>query len=242
MTKSSLETRNAILQAACELFGEYGFNAVSTRMIADKAGVNLAGIHYHFHSKGGLYEEALKAAHSLEEPLSIDRLLEEMPDLFDTPAGKSHAIYRIVTDYFRRQPLKVESWRRNILFRELLDPSEYYLKIHETYNIKASQSMLDLYFTLVPDGNLADACAWISYPVSQVIFYISSNVLNKKLLDEVTLDNLYRSVIKTTIRAMILLLDLPIPALLQQNSVPRSGSANNQANEFETDLTNLTKN
>jgi AcrR family transcriptional regulator len=215
MAKSSLETRSAILNAACELFGEYGFAAVSTRMIANKAGVTLAGIHYHFRSKGGLYEEILKVAHNLDTPLSVERLLEEMPDLLDTPAGKAHAVYRIVTDYFRRQPLKIEGWRRNILFRELLDPSEYYLKIHETYNITATESMLDLYFMLVPEGNLADACAWVSYPMSQVIFYISGNALNKKLLDEVTLDNLYRSVIKTTIRAMILLLGLPIPALLQ---------------------------
>ncbi|MDR2345714.1 MAG: TetR/AcrR family transcriptional regulator [Planctomycetaceae bacterium] len=217
MARSSLETRNAILNTACELFGEYGFDAVSTRMIADKAGVNLGGIHYHFGSKAGLYEEALKMAHNLEPPLSIERLLEEMPDLLSTPAGKAHAVYRVVTDFFRRQPLKIESWRRNILFRELIKPSECYLKIHEDYNIKASESMLNLYFTLVPDGNLADACTWISYPTSQVIFYISGNALNKKLLDEVTLDNLYQSVIKTTIRAMILLLDLPVPALLQSN-------------------------
>ncbi|MDR1484715.1 MAG: TetR family transcriptional regulator [Planctomycetaceae bacterium] len=218
MARSSLETRSAILHAACELFGEYGFDAVSTRMIADKAGVNLGGIHYHFGSKGGLYEEALKAAHSLETPLSVARLLEEMPDLLSTPAGKSHAVYRIVTDYFRRQPLKIESWRRNIIFRELLAPSEYYLKIHESYNIKATESMLDLYFMLVPNGNLADACAWVSYPMSQVIFYISGSALNKKLLDEVTLDNLYRSVTKTTIRAMVLLLGLPVPALLQNQT------------------------
>ncbi|MDR1291285.1 MAG: TetR/AcrR family transcriptional regulator [Planctomycetaceae bacterium] len=218
MARSSLETRNAILNAACELFGEYGFDAVSTRMIADKAGVNLGGIHYHFGSKGGLYEEALKVAHSLDPPLSVGRLLEEMPDLLSTPAGKSHAVYRIVTDYFRRQPFKVENWRRNILFRELFAPSEYYLKIHEAYNIQASENMLDLYFRIAPEGSLADACAWTSYPASQTIFYMSAYSLNQKLLDEVTLDNLYRSVIKTTIRAMVLLLDLPVPALLQNHT------------------------
>jgi AcrR family transcriptional regulator len=228
MARSSLETRTAILNAACELFGEYGFYAVSTRMIAVKAGVNLGGIHYHFGSKGGLYEEAIKAAHNLEPPLSVERLLEEMPDLLSTPAGKSHAIYRVVTDYFRRQPLNIETWRRNILFRELMNPSEYYLKIHEEYNIKASDSMLNLYFMLAPNGNLADACTWVSYPMSQFVFYMSSSALNKKLLDEVTMDNLYRSVVKTTIRAMVLLLDLPIPPLLMSppsiNSPPPNGT------------------
>ncbi|MDR1922881.1 MAG: TetR/AcrR family transcriptional regulator [Planctomycetaceae bacterium] len=215
VTKSPTETRKSILEAACALFGEYGFNAVSTRMIADKAGVNLGGIHYHFGSKGKLYEEVLKAAHNPETPLSVERLREEMPDLLDTEAGKSHAIYRIVTDYFRRQPLKLESWRRNIIFRELLDPSEYYLKIREAYSKKAVETILELYFAIVPDGNLPDAYAWANYPVSQVVFYSSAASLNQKILDEAMLDNLYRSVIKSTIKTMILLLNLPVPPLLQ---------------------------
>ncbi|MDR1477470.1 MAG: TetR/AcrR family transcriptional regulator [Planctomycetaceae bacterium] len=216
MTRTYIETREVILKTACELFGQYGYDAVSTRMIADKAGVNLGGIHYHFGSKGGLYEEALKIAHNVDPPLTVRQLLDETPDLFSTPKGKAYAIYLIVTDYFKRQPLKVENWRRNMLFRELLSPSDHYLKIHEAYNIKASETMLDLYFRLAPEKSLADACAWISYPTSQVIFYMSANSLNQKLVDEVVLDTLYHSVIKTTIRAMILLLDLPIPAQLQE--------------------------
>lgn len=46
--------REKILQAADELFGEGGFDATTTREIADHCGVNKALIHYHFKSKDAL--------------------------------------------------------------------------------------------------------------------------------------------------------------------------------------------
>ena len=52
-------TRENILQAADELFGESGFDAASTRLIAERSGVNKALIHYHFSSKQALFEAVL---------------------------------------------------------------------------------------------------------------------------------------------------------------------------------------
>ncbi len=51
----SLQTREALLGAALEVFGRDGFHAASTRAIAEAAGVNQALIAYHFGSKEGLY-------------------------------------------------------------------------------------------------------------------------------------------------------------------------------------------
>ena len=48
--------REKILQAAAELFGEVGFDAASTREIAERSVVNKALIHYHFQSKEALFE------------------------------------------------------------------------------------------------------------------------------------------------------------------------------------------
>lgn len=45
----------AILQAALELFGDLGYDGTSTRMIANKAGVNISAIGYYFGGKEGLY-------------------------------------------------------------------------------------------------------------------------------------------------------------------------------------------
>jgi AcrR family transcriptional regulator len=51
-------TRQRLIDAALEVFGEFGFEGASTRMLADKADANLAAIPYHFGSKEGLYRAA----------------------------------------------------------------------------------------------------------------------------------------------------------------------------------------
>ena len=52
------DTRIRLIEAALRIFGQYGFEGASTRMLADAAGANLAAIPYHFDSKEGLYRAA----------------------------------------------------------------------------------------------------------------------------------------------------------------------------------------
>lgn len=47
-------TRESLVSAALELFGDYGYDAVSTRQIADHAAANIGSIAYQFGSKPGL--------------------------------------------------------------------------------------------------------------------------------------------------------------------------------------------
>jgi AcrR family transcriptional regulator len=47
-------TRTALIEAAIRLFGERGYDAVSTRDIADLAAANIGSIAYHFGGKPGL--------------------------------------------------------------------------------------------------------------------------------------------------------------------------------------------
>ena len=51
--------RKQILEAADRLFGEEGFDAATTREIAELSQVNKALIHYHFKSKEALFEAVL---------------------------------------------------------------------------------------------------------------------------------------------------------------------------------------
>ncbi len=48
------ETRLRIIDAAIELFGEYGFDGASTRDIAARAGVNAPALQYYFENKEGV--------------------------------------------------------------------------------------------------------------------------------------------------------------------------------------------
>lgn len=56
---SPSDKKGVILDAAIELFSEHGFDATSVRMVADKAGVNVAMISYYFGSKDKMFEELI---------------------------------------------------------------------------------------------------------------------------------------------------------------------------------------
>lgn len=49
------ETRQRIIDAAIEIFGELGFKTATTRIIAAAAGVNTPALRYYFDNKEGLY-------------------------------------------------------------------------------------------------------------------------------------------------------------------------------------------
>ena len=56
----SLQTKNKILSAALSEFASTGFNGVSTRVIAKRAGVNHTLISHHFGSKEALWKATAK--------------------------------------------------------------------------------------------------------------------------------------------------------------------------------------
>ena len=52
-------TKESILDTAERLFAANGYAATSLRSIIAEAGVNLAAVHYHFHSKEALLEAVI---------------------------------------------------------------------------------------------------------------------------------------------------------------------------------------
>jgi len=77
-----MDARDRILQAADDLFGRVGFDAATTREIAEISGVNKALIHYHFKNKESLFETLLdryyeRLGQALEASLQQDGTLRE---------------------------------------------------------------------------------------------------------------------------------------------------------------------
>lgn len=91
MPASAEETREQILQAAGELFGQGGFEATSTRSIAERSGANLALIHYHFGSKEGLLGEVLDAHY--------ENLVDTLTRAFGSETEPRARIHRFVDAY-----------------------------------------------------------------------------------------------------------------------------------------------
>ena len=56
------DTRQRLLESACELFAEKGFAKTTNKDICQQAGANIAAVNYYFESKEKLYAEAWRKA------------------------------------------------------------------------------------------------------------------------------------------------------------------------------------
>ncbi|MDR0338539.1 MAG: TetR/AcrR family transcriptional regulator [Planctomycetaceae bacterium] len=205
-----------ILDVACQLFSQFGYDNVTARMITDKALVNQGSLHYHFGTKENLYVEVYKLANGLADALEIETLLAEEPNLLETPLGKSYAIYRIVSDWFHRHFYIAETWKLAVIFNEIVRPSPVYSRLVEEVFKPESKSRLRLYSLIVPNASYAEAYAWVHYPDSQVVYYwlTKRNIIHyhgERFFE----DNKYL-LMKITIRNMLLVLNLPLLKIVSQ--------------------------
>jgi AcrR family transcriptional regulator len=112
-----VNTKDALLSAAIEVFADKGFDAATVRDICGRANANVAAINYHFGSKDALYVAVLEEVFPKEDrpipvnapPLSPERRLRNyLRDL----AGEI---------YERGNGMVVQRWA--IFLREMAKPS-----------------------------------------------------------------------------------------------------------------------
>jgi TetR/AcrR family transcriptional regulator len=105
------ENEKAILDAAEEVFAEYGFSGASTGRIAERAGIPKANLHYYFPTKEELYRRVidtifniwLEAANSLDES--------------DDPGQALTRYIHTKMDLSRSRPLGSKVWANEIIQR-----------------------------------------------------------------------------------------------------------------------------
>ncbi len=108
------DTSEAILRAATTLFSQKGINGTTTREIADLAGVNIAGLHYHWGGK----EDLLQAVYQRV----IEELMGLVAKIFENPAA--HLRENIETHLGRFHDFFIENpeYARILLYGDLEKP------------------------------------------------------------------------------------------------------------------------
>lgn len=112
------ETRRQLLEAAGDVFAEFGFRDATVREICKRAGANVAAVNYHFGDKETLYLEVLRHTHG--------KALEKYPPLLDVPANapaekKLRAFVKsLLLRIFDKGPT---AWHGKLMSREMIEPT-----------------------------------------------------------------------------------------------------------------------
>lgn len=135
-------TREALLTAAIEVFGRDGYDAASTRSIAQAAGANQALIGYHFRGKSGLYHAALEhiVAQVRARLGALVAQVESELDAKPARGGKRVAAERALAQIHRLTDAYVamlageasSAWARLIL-REQQNPSAEFAVLYDGF-------------------------------------------------------------------------------------------------------------
>ena len=89
------QTKENILAAATALFAQYGYDSATTRSIANKAGVNIATIAFHFQNKEMLCKAVReRAADDLNH--YFDKTLEKVKTVIDDEAAERETILNAI--------------------------------------------------------------------------------------------------------------------------------------------------
>ena len=111
-------TEIRLLEAAGEIFAEYGYRAATVRQICEKAGANVAAVNYYYGDKEGLYLAVLRSvpdAHAEKYPSSRG---------LDANATAEARLRAYVESLLQRvfDPGR-PGWHAKIIAREMVEPT-----------------------------------------------------------------------------------------------------------------------
>lgn len=129
------DVRELLLQHAQELFTVMDYDKVSTRLIAQKAQVDIGMIRYYFGSKGGLFETMLRETLAPMKE-QIDHLL----------ADSNHQNLTEVMRTYYREMIKVPHFPRLIMQVMQMPPSELQRQLIEKVILDVTKPVQDMMF------------------------------------------------------------------------------------------------
>jgi TetR/AcrR family transcriptional regulator, regulator of cefoperazone and chloramphenicol sensitivity len=113
---SEESTREKILNAAGEVFGEQGFEGATIRGITERAGVNVAAVNYHFRDKAELYTRVVLDACSARAAWR-----DVMAEASDSAEDRLRSLIYRFLDYLL-DPSRAP-WKRRLMAREMANPT-----------------------------------------------------------------------------------------------------------------------
>lgn len=199
-------TRVALIEAALKLFGERGYDSVSTRTIAEAASANIGSIAYHFGGKAGLRIAAAEFV--------AGRIAATAAPAIDTPAPTDPqvaiAVMEAAIDRFAR--FLVTSQEASVfaafIIREVMQPGEIVDYLYDTLIGRAHTRLCQLFAVATGgDPESVEVRAAVFSMLGQILYFRIARpiVLKRMAWDDIgpaEADRLI-AVFKTNLRGLI---------------------------------------
>ena len=163
----NVDTRQRLLEAAGEVFAEYGFRKATVREICKRANANIAAVNYHFRDKDGLYSAVLQYAHQCASK-------KYPPDLgLDSDATAKQQLFAFARSFLLRIFDNGRlAWHGKLMAREMIEPTRALDALVEN-EIRPFANRLELIVRKLLDVRASDklVCLCARSIVAQCVFY-----------------------------------------------------------------------
>ncbi len=185
--KHMSKTQLKLINTAGPLFAEDGLKGTRIRAITEKAGVNVAGINYHFGSKEKLYKAVVDFVFAKLGYINIGTFWDNLPETEKTKEGVCEMIHNCLKVLFTKlfmsdHPL----WYFKIVHRVLADQQKCFKDFDEEVYQKDFIAVQKIHEIFNKNINEWEIEAWLAIWYGQTI---SMNILMPKKMLEHTGDN-----------------------------------------------------
>lgn len=136
-------TRELILEIASELFMDKGFQATSTRMIAERSGITQPNLYYHFKTKESIYISVLEIL-SNEVKKQLNRMVNEEDKALE------ETLLNIIEYLKAKHPVNLFIMRHDISHEM---SKENHLLLYNLWRQSYLQPLIDLFDGYVKDDS-----------------------------------------------------------------------------------------
>lgn len=210
--KDRANTRAALIRAAAKLFAEVGYEAVSTREVAEAAGVNLGAIQYYFGSKAKLFVETVHELMQNQQRSQIEASLEGAE-----PENAEEAALRIASFVIAHLSYLLRSeppQACRLMCREVLSGSckdaemleALVSSVTSSFIVPLENSLMITLRKLLPEAGEAELQLTVSSVVSQCTFFFShrpfiERMRGRSLTSSPMFEEIAAHIIRFTLRA-----------------------------------------
>lgn len=146
----SAQTREALLDAALEIFYRRGVSQASLQEIASAAGVTRGALYWHFRNKEDLFDALFQKLFSKLTQQMADEIAAQSPDIWQSLAQATlHCFNNLVTSPSYRRFLHIlhlncEHTQQNEKIVALLQKYQnmWYAQLHDTFSLCVHQGIL----------------------------------------------------------------------------------------------------